>query len=166
MAKGGTDYQWFPPIGLDNPAIPNPIVTPELTTIYKVMVSSGNCKDSAFVTIGVKQAPIANAGPDLEICNADTVSIGASPIIGNTYLWEPATGLSESNKAQTLASPPFTTRYILTVTNSFGCNVQDTALIIVKPKEQSIFTLKPTVITVSPEQEFLVTLNIPGGVDE
>ena len=64
----------------------------------------------------------ANAGPDQYICGGDAVIIGGSPAAagGTTpynYSWSPATGLSNPNIANPIASPTTTTTYTLTVTD-------------------------------------------------
>ncbi len=63
--------------------------------------------------------------------SADTVLVG--------YLWNPGKGLSDS----TIANPVFfgdtTTRYLLTLTNIFGCKKTDTVVINVNPQPQASF---------------------------
>jgi len=47
-------YQWSPVTGLDNPAVADPVATPEGTTTYSLtVVSSEGCKASAGETVGV-----------------------------------------------------------------------------------------------------------------
>ncbi|MBK9247206.1 MAG: PKD domain-containing protein [Ignavibacteria bacterium] len=62
LASGGAQYRWSPQTGLSDTTISNPIATPTKTTTYKVIVSSGTCQDSAFVTITVNPQPTAKAG--------------------------------------------------------------------------------------------------------
>ena len=131
LASGGSEYEWSPSTGLDNPSILNPIATPISNTTYKVRVSSGTCEDSAFVTITVSPFPIANAGPDVSTCKGETLQIGAPPQIGNTYIWQPVAGLDDATKPNPKATPPVNTEYILTVTNSTGCSSKDTVLVTV-----------------------------------
>ncbi|MBI3236030.1 MAG: hypothetical protein HYZ42_18680, partial [Bacteroidetes bacterium] len=126
MASGGSDYEWSPTTGLDNPNIPNPIASPNITTTYKVRVSSGStCEDSATVTVTVNPFPTANAGTDQTPCKGEPTQLGAPPQVGNTYNWQPPTGLNDPAKSNPNASPTVTTEYILTVTNSSGCSTKD-----------------------------------------
>ena len=73
----------------------------------------------------------ANAGTDTSvICAGDSVTIGGSPTAlgGNgiyTYSWTPSTGLNDTTLANPTASPPDTTTYIVTVTDSNGCIATD-----------------------------------------
>lgn len=39
----GFTYSWFPPTGLSDPNIPNPIATPAVTTTYIVTITAGGC---------------------------------------------------------------------------------------------------------------------------
>ena len=49
-----SSYQWSPATGLDNPAVADPVATPEGTTAYRLtVVSSDGCKASAGEIVGV-----------------------------------------------------------------------------------------------------------------
>jgi len=49
-----SSYQWSPAMGLDNPAVADPVATPEGTTTYSLaVVSSDGCKASAGEIVGV-----------------------------------------------------------------------------------------------------------------
>lgn len=67
----------------------------------------------------------------------DTIPAGASTNLnatnlnGATYLWEPGATLTNSNTANTTASPNETTTYILTVTDINGCVSTDTVTVYV-----------------------------------
>ncbi|NDK55879.1 gliding motility-associated C-terminal domain-containing protein [Pontibacter fetidus] len=53
-ATGGDTYSWSPAIGLSNPNIANPVATPEVTTTYKVTITTaGGCTFTDEVTITV-----------------------------------------------------------------------------------------------------------------
>ena len=131
MASGGSEYSWSPSIGLNDTTLSNPIATPTLTTVYKVLVSSGTCKDSAFVTVTVNPLPTANAGADQTICAGEPVQIGENPIAGNTYFWTPQNGLNNPSLSNPIASPNSTTEYILKVVSGAGCVAWDTVLVTV-----------------------------------
>ncbi|MBS1538790.1 MAG: hypothetical protein JST20_13720, partial [Bacteroidetes bacterium] len=133
LASGGNEYLWSPSVGLNNPNIANPIVNPTKTTTYKVVVSSGLCIDSAFVTVSIIPPPIVNAGQDTIICVGQSVQIGTSELAGNSYHWKPSIGLNNTTISNPTASPNQTTEYILTVTNSSGCVNYDTVKITVNP---------------------------------
>jgi hypothetical protein len=102
-------------------------------TYYRVVISASNsgCDQitSAVSTVTIPQ-PIANAGPDVTLCNSATVVIGTTALAGNTYLWSPSTGLTSTTNAQTTASPSTTTTYNLIVTNTAtGCTNTDAVIV-------------------------------------
>jgi hypothetical protein len=109
----------------------SPFARPDTTTIYTAVVTSSNGCSSALtttdtlssITVVVNPQPIAEAGPDIDACLGDStvlqgLSYGAGPVY--TYEWSPFTGLSDPTLPNPVASPPFTTQYILN-TWSNGC---------------------------------------------
>lgn len=80
------------------------------------------------------QPPEANAGPDLNICPAQSTTLTASG--GGTYLW--STGATTANLAVT---PSITTTYTVTVTSA-GCGSDtDEVIVTVLPKPSVSFTV-------------------------
>ncbi len=120
-ASGGTSYSWS--TGQNNPTI---IVNPSITTCYTVTAFVGNCSDKDTVCVGVKPSPTANAGPDVEICPGEEVTLEASG--GTTYAW--STGATTKD---ILVIPLVTTVYRVTVTNSDQCMDIDDVTVTVKP---------------------------------
>ncbi|MCS7073885.1 MAG: hypothetical protein NZ108_05410, partial [Bacteroidia bacterium] len=115
-------------------------VSPTSTTTYTVNITKNGCPgipDSVVVT--VNPLPVADAGPDVAFCTGNTVTIGSSPIAGNSYSWTPTTGLSNAtiaNPTLTLTnntSSPVVSTYILTVTSPDGCIRQDSVRVTVNP---------------------------------
>ncbi|MBK9247912.1 MAG: PKD domain-containing protein [Ignavibacteria bacterium] len=166
VASGGTKYEWSPSIGLDNPSIANPIANPTNTTKYKVLVSSGTCIDSAYITVTILPPPNTNAGEDKSICNGESTQIGTPAEAGNTYAWSPSTGLLSPFTSQSSASPTTTTTYNLKVINPAGCVKSDEVIVIVNPKNERSFTLKPDTVSILPGKQFTTFLNIPNGVTD
>lgn len=130
-ATGPYTYQWFPATGLNNPNILNPCARPDTTTAYTLVVTAGNGCTSDFTTtdtlstvvVHVNPIPVANAGPDREICEGDSIELegfglGAGPLY--TYEWSPSSGLSSITDPNPMASPAITTVYTL-VTFSNNC---------------------------------------------
>lgn len=96
-----------------------------------VLTSSLACSSPANATsntliMSVTPAPVSNAGNDVSICAGNSTQLVGSG--GATYLWSPATGLSNANIANPVATPASTTAYILTVLNG-TCISRDTVLI-------------------------------------
>jgi len=75
----------------------------------------------------------ADAGIDGEICENDSIQIGAALIEGQLYNWNPVTGLSNPLSPNPLASPEVTTNYILSVSGANCEPVTDEVMVIVHP---------------------------------
>ena len=92
----------------------------------KVTASSSNT---------VYKTPVANAGSDLtKTCstNSNGGTIGVAPVSGVTYLWTPATDLTNATVANPTANPSVTTTYTVTATNTAsGCTSRDSVTVIV-----------------------------------
>jgi len=130
-APGPFDFYWTPALGLNDSTILNPFARPDTTTIYTLIGTSANGCSSvpttvdtlATVVVTVHPLPVADAGPDIDICFGDTTQLqGIGSEAGPVYdfEWSPFTGLSDSTTANPFASPPITTEYILNVWSN-GC---------------------------------------------
>ena len=130
-------YEWTPREGLSNGTIANPIAAPVQTTTYTVTVIDPNgCRVSAVVTVTVQPCNKADAGEDMELCSGERVRIGARDAdtsYNAVFSWLPVQGLDDATAAAPIAFPEVTTRYILTVRNSFGCVSRDTVRLRVSP---------------------------------
>lgn len=142
-ASGGTEYEWSPVVGLDNPKTATPKVTPTTTTTYTVKVKSGICVDSAKVTVTVVPLPTANAGSDYKICSGGSVVLDGNASQGTSVEWSNEKGTIIGTMPNLSVKPNNTTYYVLKTTNSLGCSDFDTTRVIVIPY--------PT-LTVSPDQ--------------
>lgn len=103
-------------------------VTATVTVLANNLGCSGN--PSVF-TIAVNPLPIPNAGADTSFCAGGSVVLSGSG--GGNYAWLPASNLNNSTIANPTASPPSTTVFTLTVTNSFGCSAADMVTVTVNP---------------------------------
>ncbi|MCB9184695.1 MAG: gliding motility-associated C-terminal domain-containing protein [Flavobacteriales bacterium] len=130
QGSGNGNLLWTPNFGLSDPTIPDPICTPEQTTVYTLTVTDANTctnSDQALVTVNV--LPSADAGPDRVICLGDSVTIGMpSP---GSFTWSPANGLSDPNTSTPLASPAVSTMYHVTVSDSNACALTDSVFVSV-----------------------------------
>lgn len=131
------NFQWTPAFGLSNPFILNPIASPDVNTLYSLVVtdSSGCQSDTLKLLVEVDSIPYANAGSDLYICKNSGQGVflngqgfGSGNNTSYTYLWIPSTGLSNPNIANPYALPDTTTIYTLVVTSGSGCSSQITTL--------------------------------------
>jgi hypothetical protein len=130
-ATGGKTYAWSPAQNLSCDDCASPIAKPLSTTDYRVVAgNSGNCTDTGFVEVTVNSSPTANAGADQTICEQDSVVLNATG--GNSYEWQPATGLSCDDCQSPTASPANTTEYTLIASNQEGCKDKDAVLVEVE----------------------------------
>lgn len=116
-------FNWTPSEGLSNDAIPNPVASPEDSTIYKVIATNaGGCRDSAFLTVDVYKKPFASAGDDKRILIGDTAVLnGFVQGTAVSYSWSPSLYINDVQSQQPEVYPSQDMIYTLTVTSSLGC---------------------------------------------
>jgi gliding motility-associated-like protein len=85
-------------------------------------------RDSVKITV---DSPKINTSSDSAICVGSPMQISTSG--ASTYVWSPASGLSNYQIANPIANPASTTKYIVTGINSFGCTAKDSVTVTVKP---------------------------------
>jgi len=136
--KAPFHYEWAPRRGLSAYDVPNPIASPDTTTVYTVTATDANgCSSSDTLVIIVRPCSRSDAGPDVELCLDGETELGgaaADPAEEPKYLWTPSTGLNADNILKPRAKPGQTTTYFLRVTNMYGCESQDTVTITVHPR--------------------------------
>lgn len=130
-------YAWSPTTNMSNPTITNPMVWPDSTTTYEVIVNDtfGVCSDSADITIYVGEI---EAGPDTIICPGDSIMLNGlvttiCPGGTDSISWTPAAGLNDATILNPTASVVTTTTFVLNYTNSCGCTMVDSVTIVVDP---------------------------------
>lgn len=128
-------YQWTETPNnntLSSTTVKNPAATPLVTTTYSVVGSIGKCVAQNAITIKPVPYPAANAGPDQTICPGNNAQLNASG--GSAYLWTPASFLNNRAIPNPISiNPTGSIRYIVTVTDTFGCPkaVRDTIIVTV-----------------------------------
>lgn len=138
-ATGGGTYTWFPQTGLNATNISNPLASPTDTIIYTVTVTDiHGCQDTDELLITTHQLPIVGAGPDIIMCQQDSVQLSATGAV--QYLWSPPTALSNPNSGNTHAFPTQNITYILQGTDQWGCRDHDTLDITVLPAPSATAT--------------------------
>lgn len=128
QASGGDTYTWVPPNGLNDPTLPDPLLTPSVSGTWSVIVSSFCGSDTASVSIDLG-VPQGSAGEDAEICLGQSTLLQADG--GGTYAWVPEPSLSGTESATPLATPDSTTTYIVLVTTPEGCETTDSVSVFV-----------------------------------
>jgi hypothetical protein len=128
-----TSHFWSPSTGLNDSTLANPFANPTSSLVYTLFItdSTNHCQNSTTLQFNVDQnSPTAFAGIDFQkncSVNPNGAQLGQSPEPGISYLWSPASYLSNPNIANPMANPISTTIYALTATNlSNGCSTTDT----------------------------------------
>ena len=133
----GESYSWNNAGSLTDATGAQPGAFPTVDTRYIVTVTNSNgCVSIDSVDITVTPAPNVDAGPDVTICNRDTIAIGGAPTSiepGATYLWNNASLLDDPTLANPRAFPNDTTAFVVTVTDALGCSATDTMIVNVNP---------------------------------
>jgi len=159
-AMGAVSYLWNPNTDIDDASSDTPSVFPSSTTVYTVTGSVGPCQDTEQVTVNVSMGTIADAGPDLQICDGESIELpGNYSSNAVTYLWTPSADLSDPTIANPVASPLVTTEYILLTEDAEGCQDIDTILLEVLP--QVTADAGPDELICFGE---IASLNVSGGV--
>ncbi len=131
--SGATNYTWFPATGLDNATSANPIASPTVTTIYRVIGTDNfSCfADTAYVTVAVGGYPVVNLGQDRTLAAGSTFTLNPSITNGpiRNYIWSPITDLSCNNCPTPLVSVKKNVCYSLQAINAYGCAGSDTMCI-------------------------------------
>lgn len=124
-----TSYNWLPVTGLNNPNTLAPIASPTQSTLYTLTAQSGECVITDSVWVRVEKTAV-NLPDSVSICNGESVELLATGAA--RFKWEPATGLSDPNIANPVASPNRTTVYTVTGTDPLDCEAQSTITVFVK----------------------------------
>ncbi|MFK7926352.1 MAG: PKD domain-containing protein [Bacteroidia bacterium] len=114
-----------------------------------IYTDSALCANSIYTDtarLQILDPPDLFQAPDEVLCADDTILVGVSTSIGQSYSWSPAVGVSNtafSNPTLTLSnatSQPVTYDYILTTTAVQGfCEFRDTISVTVFPANQADF---------------------------
>ncbi len=122
--------------------------------------------DISFAAVSIKRdsvkisidTPVVNTIADVTVCAGAPVQLNANG--ASTYVWTPATGLSNPNIANPVALPQTSTRYTVNGTTINGCTASDFVDITVLPKPVITKTADTTICSNSSVQ-----LNASGGTN-
>ncbi|MEB3345432.1 hypothetical protein U6A24_08185 [Aquimarina gracilis] len=145
-ATGGDTYIWS--TGEETQSI---TVSPETTTEYSVTAFKDGCEgsDSVIVTVEAGCPVIADAGPDVTVCQGESVTLTASG--GDSYVWSNPFGVLGTTQSITITpSPIFGNEYTVTVSKD-GCAESDTDTVIVTIEDctdpnEKIASVYPTLV--------------------
>jgi gliding motility-associated-like protein len=143
--SNASTFSWIPTQSLDNPSAASPLASPTVTTEYIVLAQLGNCTQKDTVLVTVTPTPTVSAGNDVTVVKGENANIAGS--VSNStvsYIWSPATYLSDVNSLSPLSvRPDATITYRLTAVNGVGCSAFDEMRVIVLPvciKVKNAFT--------------------------
>jgi gliding motility-associated-like protein len=119
-ASGGLHYKWMPANVLNNDTIPNPTAKPKDTTLFTVVISNElGCNATATTLVNIWKLPFADAGPDQQIFQGDSVKLLGTISGSNVkFNWQPITN---NNQLQPFVKPNFSQSYQLTAISDVGC---------------------------------------------
>ncbi len=129
IGYGAATYTWEPPATLSCTACNPTYATPDVPTVYTVTgTDSRGCIDTATVSVFLRTHTIANAWGDTAVCYGVPVPLFDTG--GHTYLWLPATGLSDNTIPNPIATPPYTVIYMAIA--QLGSCIPDTNYVTVE----------------------------------
>lgn len=131
-APGAVQYNWTPIAGLSDPTISNPSANPSVTRKYYIEVTGANaCKSIDSVNVAVLDVPVVDTRSDTSICEGIQTPLTTTATGATSYIWSPATGLSDPSILSPLASPTQQTKYMLIVSNG-ACTAKDSVTLDVR----------------------------------
>lgn len=140
-ADPGLEYNWSPAAGLDDPTSNFPLVTVGTTTVFTALVTNSTTGCEFTTDITVEKVGVADAGPDIVVCDNGVVTLGATALPGYTYSWAPNEvngGSYQNGTTSTDAQPEVfvaaNQQFILTtIETASNCVTTDTVDIFVFP---------------------------------
>jgi len=145
---GASVYTWTADASLSCTSCTTPLAHPLLSTKYFVSGTDTNrCTATDSIIVVVKQPINVLLQNSIDtICSGKSVQLSASG--AEIYTWQPSAGLSNPNISNPIASPPVTTTYTVTGTDSKGC-FTDTAILKLQVAPSPTFNIIDTNITLS-----------------
>lgn len=131
-------FKWTPAAGLDYDTAKNPVASPNDTTKYYLLAKWGICQRNDSITVNILHKPVADAGKDTTICyKTNALLVGNATNLSGTvnYLWAPPDSLNTPNLPTTVARIDTTRKFVLTVTDNYGCSfsVSDSMWVYMMP---------------------------------
>jgi len=98
-----------------------------------------SCSYTDTIISFMRALPIANTGNDTTICFNTGITLGANPAATGgtqpyTYLWQPSENFSDPSAEHPVCFPSENIQYILTVTDYYNCNDDDTIYVSINPE--------------------------------
>ncbi len=169
---GYQNYKWFNSnftqilgttqvLHLSPPPLSGSIIKVEL-----IPYNGYGCKDTLTANLWDTLTIHPYAGRDTSFCNSSisTVQLGAPPLLGLVYHWNPPTGLNDPDIANPTATVTASTQYVLTVMHDGGgCLTRDTVNINVVNYDTTLQVIGPANYCSASGQS--VALKVHSGAD-
>lgn len=123
--SGDYTYSWSPAESLNDPTSPSPIASPDVTTVYTVVVSDGVNSVESTYSLGVFTAPVMDLGNDTIICSPFNMVLDATIPNGFSYLWSPGGETTATIMVDTTGIGYGSRQYSVTAFDVNGCSVSD-----------------------------------------
>ncbi len=155
---GFQSYEWYSDVSFSTilastQTLPlNP--APAVGSVFPVIVTpypGFGCKDTLYATISIAPKPVSNAGPDVSVCQFQSVQIGTADNPGLRYEWTPASQVSNPFVSNPFAwnNPPTPGEFIVKTTDLLtGCYSYDTTYVTT--------TAVDTALTIVGKKDFCV----------
>jgi gliding motility-associated-like protein len=138
-------YQWSGTPALTCSDCPNPAFSAFTPGIYTYIVNytAPQCafRDTVTITVLAGQQPQYNIAPDQDICTGSTISIGGTPVLGNTYLWYSNPPTFNANGSQFSVSPTENITWYVAVRNA-ACPVPAIDSVVIRVYEPPVLSLR------------------------
>ena len=126
-----TSYQWAPATGLSNTAIPDPVASPQTSTLYILKVLNNDCPATDSVSVVVNENPSADAGPDKVIIKGQSTTLnGTAGGTEVTYLWTPDVNIAGATTLEPEVNPAANQTYTLNVYSNKGCKTASDEVLV------------------------------------
>lgn len=135
-----TTFSWSPSYGLNNPAAPNPIANPSVSTTYSLYVSKDGCTAmTGSVNITISMFNVNLAFHDTTIKEGQTITLiaNSSALTYTWYPWNPTWKYGTTNRPD--VSPINSTTFYCLASDANGCLGFDTVRVNVIPSDDLIF---------------------------
>lgn len=114
--SSNVSWQWSPPATVEMPGNSSTRVYPMVNTTYTLQTTWGShCIVNKTHAVEVTPLARPNAGPDAFVCAGGQTSTQLHATGGISYQWTPATGLSDPNIPDPVATPATPTYYVVAV---------------------------------------------------
>ena len=133
--SGNLSYQWTPAQNLSNSSVAmTQLIGYDSTPLMLLVSDQNNCTASDTIQISTNEEIILDAGNDAVVCYGDSFELEASVNHTNlSYLWTPTALLDNALIEDPIATINDTTIFVLSVSDSFHCQVNDSITLYTTP---------------------------------